>query len=78
MKGDYRRNRFTCEGCGAQAAGRPLPNGWNGYGTSAAGGSAYWCPTCIQNRTMANESRPSRAEAVDVARRRQQLLRRVR
>jgi len=76
MKGDYRRNCFHCEGCGRTGAGRPLPDGWRGFGVSAGGGSAYWCPVCVGNYTMVNESRTTRAEAVAVAQRRGQLLRR--
>jgi len=77
MKGDYRLNCFHCEGCGRTGTGRPLPDGWRGFGVSADGGSAYWCPVCVANHTMGNESRPTRAEAVAVAQRRGQLLRRL-
>lgn len=51
MKGDYRQNCFHCEGCPQTAAGRPMPDAWKGFGTSRAGGTAYWCPTCQDNGT---------------------------
>jgi hypothetical protein len=71
----YQRNKFICEGCAAHGHGRPLPDDWKGFGTSAAAGTAYWCPRCQLNRTMANESRPTQAMAIDVARRRGLLIR---
>lgn len=77
MKGDYQRNRFRCEGCGRVGTGRPMPDDWNGFGMSAGGGLAYWCPTCVENHTMVNRSRPTHAEAVAVARRRGRLRHRV-
>jgi transposase-like protein len=45
---------------------------------SVTGELAYWCPTCQRNRTMANESRSTQREAVEVARRRGVLLRPIR
>lgn len=77
MKGDYQWNHFRCEGCGRKASGRPLPDDWKGFGMSHGGGLAYWCSVCVGNSTMANESRPTQAEAVEVARRRRQLLQSV-
>lgn len=73
--GAYHRNRFVCEGCGAIATGRPLPDGWLGFGTSALGGSAHWCATCQTIGTMDRDSRPNQVQARAVARAHRRLTR---